>query len=77
MGSSLVVVGGGSLPFSAWVQQCSSQAPEYRRGSCGPPAQLLHGMWNFPGPGIKPMSPSLAGGFFTTEPPGKPGKFFS
>ena len=23
-------------------------------------------------PGIKPMSPALAGGFFTTEPPGKP-----
>ena len=25
-----------------------------------------------PYPGIKPMSPALAGGFFTTEPPGKP-----
>ena len=25
-----------------------------------------------PYPGIKPTSPSLAGGFFTTEPPGKP-----
>ena len=23
------------------------------------------------GPGIKSMSPALAGGFFTTEPPGK------
>ena len=23
-------------------------------------------------PGIEPMSPALAGGFFTTEPPGKP-----
>ena len=23
-------------------------------------------------PGIKPASPELAGGFFTTEPPGKP-----
>ena len=23
-------------------------------------------------PGIKPTSPALAGGFFTTEPPGKP-----
>ena len=23
-------------------------------------------------PGIDPMSPALAGGFFTTEPPGKP-----
>ena len=29
-------------------------------------------MWDLPGPGIKPVSPALAGGFFTTEPPGKP-----
>ena len=28
-------------------------------------------MWDPPGPGIKPMSPALAGGFFTSEPPGK------
>ena len=27
---------------------------------------------NLPDPRIKPLSPSLAGGFFTTEPPGKP-----
>ena len=27
-----------------------------------------------PEPGIEPMSPELAGGFFTTEPPGKPCK---
>ena len=29
-----------------------------------PPGDLPH-------PGIEPMSPTLAGGFFTTEPPGK------
>ena len=23
-------------------------------------------MWNLPGPGIEPVSPALAGGFFTT-----------
>ena len=28
---------------------------------------------DLPKPGIKPESPELAGGFFTTEPPGKPG----
>ena len=28
-------------------------------------------MWDLPGPGIEPMSPALAGGFFTTEIPGK------
>ena len=27
---------------------------------------------NLPDPGIEPVSPALAGGFFTTEPPGKP-----
>ena len=26
----------------------------------------------FPDPGIEPLCPALAGGFFTTEPPGKP-----
>ena len=26
-------------------------------------------MWDLPGPGIKPVSPTAAGGFFTTEPP--------
>ena len=31
---------------------------------------LLQGV--FPNPGIEPMSPALAGGFFTTELPGKP-----
>ena len=35
---------------------------------CPPPEDL-------PNPGIKPTSPALAGGFFTTEPPGKPACF--
>ena len=45
----------------------------YRRAShCGSAqAQLLHGMWDLPGPGLEPMSPALAGGFLTTVPPGK------
>ena len=32
---------------------------------------LFCGMRDLPGPGIEPVSPALAGGFFTTEPPGK------
>ena len=28
-------------------------------------------MWDLPGPGINPMDPAVAGGFLTTEPPGK------
>ena len=35
-------------------------------------AQLLCGMWDLPRSGVEPVSPALAGGFFTTEPPGKP-----
>ena len=29
-------------------------------------------VWDLPKLGIKPVSPALAGGFFTTEPPGTP-----
>ena len=29
------------------------------------------GMWDLPGLGIEPVSPVLAGRFFTTGPPGK------
>ena len=29
-------------------------------------------MWDLPGPGIEPVSPALAGGFFTTGAPGNP-----
>ena len=38
---------------------------EYWSGLPFPPPEDL------PNPGIKPMSPALAGGFFTTEPLGK------
>ena len=31
-------------------------------------------MLDLPDPGIEPVSPALVGGFFTTEPPGKPQK---
>ena len=39
--------------------------------SCGTWAQLLWGLWGPPGPRIEPTSPSLAGEFSTTGPPGK------
>ena len=41
---------------------------EYRCGVCC--HFLLQGV--LPHPGIEPVSPALAGGFFATEPPGKP-----
>ena len=34
---------------------------------------MLRGMWDLLGSGIEPMFSALAGGFFTTEPPEKPG----
>ena len=53
---------------------CYSQAPL----PAGFPRQEYYGQLPFPSsgdlpdPGIEPASPALAGGFFTTEPPGKP-----
>ena len=43
-----------------------------RLSSCGSRAQLLHGMWDLPRPGLEPVSPASAGRFSTTAPPGKP-----
>ena len=51
---------------------CSSPGLECGLSSIGAGAQLLRGKWGPPGPGIEPLSPALAGGFFTTEPPGSP-----
>ena len=38
---------------------------------CGAQAELSLSIWDLPRPGIKPVSPVLAGRFFTTEAPGK------
>ena len=43
-----------------------------RLSSYGTQVWLPHGTWNFPGPGIEPVSPALAGGLLTTGPLGKP-----
>ena len=43
-----------------------------RLSNCGSWAQLLHGMWDPPRPGLEPVSPALAGRFSMTAPPGKP-----
>ena len=48
-----------------------------RLSNCGSRAQLLRCMWDLPRPGLKPMSPALAGRFSTTVPPGKPLPHFS
>ena len=59
------------------LSSCSSWALEHRLSSCRAQALLLQGMGNLPGLGIEPVSPALAGRFFTTEPPGKPSHLFS
>ena len=43
---------------------------------CGSRAQLPHGTWDPPRPGLEPVSPALAGRLSTTVPPGKPPLFF-
>ena len=43
-----------------------SRALEHRLNSCG--------TWDLPRSGIELTCPELEGGFFTTEPPGKPEK---
>ena len=43
-----------------------------RLSNCGSRAQSLCGMWDFPRPGLEPVSPALAGRLSNTEPPGKP-----
>ena len=53
------------------LSSCGSRALEHRLSSCGTRAELLHGMWDVPGPGLEPVSLALAGGFVTTVPPGK------
>ena len=76
---SLVVASGGystlrgagfSLRWLLLLRSMGSRHVGF--SSCGTRAQLLHGMWNLPGPGLEPVSPAMAGGFLTTAPPGKP-----
>ena len=72
----------GLLPVVASLRHTGSRAHgfgnrcslalEHRLSRCSARASLLCGMWNLPRPGIESMSPALAGGFFITEPPGKP-----
>ena len=50
----------------------ASLVVEHRLSNCGSWAQLLRGMWDLPRPGLEPVSPTLAGRFSTTAPPGKP-----
>ena len=48
-----------------------SWALEHGLTGCGAQALLLRSLWNLAITGFEPVSPALAGRFFTTEPPGK------
>jgi len=73
--------------FTHWVVSNSFATPwtVFRQAplSMGFSRQEYWSRWSFPSPGnllnpgIKLVSPALAGGFFTTEPPGKLPDFFS
>ena len=54
-----------------WLTSCGIWALELRLSSCGSHIYLIYIMWNLPGPGIRHMSPALAGRFLSTESPGK------
>ena len=70
----------------AWASHCSGfsccrawalglQASEAAAGglrSCDAWAQLLHSMWNLPGPGIEPLSPTPVGSFLPLYHHGSP-----
>ena len=66
-----------SVVVACRLSSCGSRAPEHRLSSCGARAQLLCGKWDLPRPELEPVSPALAGRFFTTAPPGKPLCIFS
>ena len=54
------------------LSSCSSRAAGQGLNGCSARAWLPRGMWDLPRSGIEPVSPALAGGFFTTEPSRKP-----
>ena len=62
--------GAGSLGRLGFIS-CGACALEQKLSSCGAGAYLLHGMWDLPGPGIKPLDL-----IFTTELPGQPGFYY-
>ena len=64
------------------LSSCPARAPSFCSCSSWPQGHrlsylLLRGTWDLPGLEIEPASPSPAGGFFTTGPPGKPLHSFS
>ena len=59
-------------PLTVMASRYGARLQMRRLSSCGSRAQLLRDMWDLPRPGLKPVSPALAGRLSTTAPPGKP-----
>ena len=70
-GFSLIVPSRG--PLSVAVHGLFTVVVSFavEHGLQGTWAELLHGMWDLPGLGIKFVSSALAGGLFTADPPVK------
>ena len=60
---------GFSLCCLLLLQSMSSRHMDFSR--CAVWTQLLHSMWDLPGPGVELLFPKLAGEFLPTVPPGK------
>ena len=67
-GSSCAAPALGHVGFSS----CGSRDLEDGLSGWGTRASLLRGLWDLPRSGTEPVPRALAGGLFTTEPPGKP-----
>ena len=69
-GPLFIVVRGPLITAASLVAEHRLQSR--RLSNCGSLAQLLRSMWDLPRPGLKPVSPALAGRFSTAAPPVKP-----
>ena len=57
-----------SVAATRGLRKCGSWGSRAVVSICGAQIQLLHSMWDFPGPGIKPLCPALQSGFLTPGP---------
>ena len=56
--------------YQMWHMDSAAAAPGFE--NTGTWVRLMQSMWDLPVSRMESVSPALAGGFFTTEPPGKP-----
>ena len=66
---SFILVHGVLIALASLVQSTGSRHTDF--SSCGAWTWLFHDMWDLLGPGIKPVSLALQGGFLTTGSPAK------